>query len=120
MGPLPARWGVGVSQDAVRGQSLACYRAPAALTGQSWTLRNQPPPALWLGGAPEALTVPPGASAVVTATLHGWGYVPWRAEPFAAVLRLTTNDPARPSVDVPAALSVGAPPYNVWYPIVKR
>ncbi len=120
MGSLPARWGVGVSHDAVRGQSLACYRAPASLAGQGWTLRNQPPPALWLGGAPEALTVPPGGSASLTAALRGLGYVPWRAEQFVAVLRLTTNDPAWPVVDIPAALSVGAPPYSVWLPIVRR
>jgi hypothetical protein len=121
MGSLPGRWSVGASYDAGRGQSVACYRPPQPLSGRSWTLQNQPSPAVWLRGAPGALTVPPGDSAVLTATLSGLGYVPWRSDPFVGVLRLTTNDPARPTVDVPASVLVTTPPSDIlWLPVVRR
>lgn len=112
---------MGASHDANRGQSVACYRVPQSLSGRSWTLRNQPPPAVWLRGAPDALTVPPGGSAVLMATLSGLGYVPWRSDPFVGVLRLTTNDPALPTVDVPASVLVTTPPAaTLWLPVVRR
>ncbi|MGH2522808.1 MAG: S8 family serine peptidase, partial [Anaerolineales bacterium] len=44
MDALPGKWSVGVSQDIHRAQGLGCNHAPLALSGRSWTLRNQPLP----------------------------------------------------------------------------
>jgi subtilisin family serine protease len=120
LGALPEKWAIGVSQDVTRGQGLACQTKPLLLAGRSWSWLNQPAPGNWLSAAPTDLIVPPESSATLTATLSGLGYVPWRTEPFAALIRLTTNDPAQPVVDIPATASVGAPPYRFWMPIVGR
>ena len=120
MGDLPGRWGVGVSYDLTRAQNLACHRNPQPLTARTWTLRNQPSPALWLSGMLVTQTVMPGETAVLTASLAGLGYVPWRTEPFTGQLRLTTNDPTQAAVDIPAGLSVGAPPYVFWFPVIGK
>ncbi len=122
MGFLPSKWSVGVSNSTDQGQNVACYRTRQTLAaGQSWTLENQSPPALWLGGAPASLTVPPGGQAVITGTLRGIGYLAWRADPFASVLSLTTNDPLQPAVDIPATLSVTTPAsFFRWLPVMAR
>jgi hypothetical protein len=121
MGTLPARWSVGVSQSAERGQSLACYRTGPALGGQSWVVQNQSLPWLWLHGSPETLNIPPGGAAVLNASLRGLGYVPWRSQPFEGIFRLTTNDPYQPVVDLPATVTVTTPaPFSVWLPVVRR
>ena len=112
---------MGVSQSATRGQNLACYRTAQTLGGRSWSLENQSWPALWLNGEPAALTLPPGGSATLMATLRGFGYVDWRTDPFAGVLRLTTNDPLQPVVDLPAQVRVTTPaPYPLWFPLIGR
>jgi len=57
----------------------------------------------------------------VNARLYGLGYVPWRASPFASVVRFTTNDPLQPVVDVPAEDWVtSAPSIFEWLPLVVR
>jgi subtilisin family serine protease len=119
MGTLSGRWGVGVSSGA-RGQSLACHHQPLSLAGREWALLNQPLPEHWVTGAPQALTVAPGQSALLTATLRGAGYFPWRDGPFSAFLRLTTDDPLWPTVDIPATVFIGQPPHVAWLPVVSR
>jgi subtilisin family serine protease len=121
MEPLPPKWAAGVSQSLERGQNLACYRTRQALSGQSWTLENQSPPSLWLAGAPDTLSLPPGAQGVITGTAWGLGYLAWRADPFESVLRLTTNDPLQATVDVSATVLVTSPPpFSDWLPMVTR
>jgi hypothetical protein len=84
-------------------------------------LQNQSWPAFWLHGSPESLAIPPTSGAVFTATLRGLGYVPWRAPPFEGRLRLTTNDPYQPTVDLPAQVKVTTPPpFSLWLPIVGK
>ncbi|MGH2523376.1 MAG: hypothetical protein ACRDH2_12810, partial [Anaerolineales bacterium] len=120
MDALPGKWSVGVSQDIHRAQGLGCNHAPLALSGRSWTLRNQPLPDLWLSNTPENLALPPGSSATITVTLRGLGYAAWHPDPFAGLVRLTTNDPAHSVVDIPAMVVVGAPPVSLWFPMVGR
>jgi subtilisin family serine protease len=121
MGALPGVWSVGVSHDAARGQNIACYRTTSALAGRRWTAANQTSPPVWLTAAPGSLNIAPGATETVTASLFGFGYVPWRADPFSSVVRLTTNDPLQPVVDVPAEDWVTGPaPYNQWLPFIAR
>ena len=121
MGALPPKWSAGVSDSVTRGQSLGCYQTQAPLAHQSWTLENQSPPNQWLAGAPGTLSLPPGGQAVITATLRGFGYLAWRIDPFASVLRLTTDDPLQPVVNVPVQVQVTTPASFFWWvPAVSR
>ncbi|MGQ0600784.1 MAG: S8 family serine peptidase, partial [Anaerolineales bacterium] len=127
IGTLPWPWSVGVfggegGATNRAAQILACMRGSdvQALTNTGWELQNQPLPSLWLSGAPEMLTVAPNGLATLTATLRGIGYVPWRAEPFAATLRLTSNDPLQPITDIAAQVSAGPPAAQVWLPMIGR
>jgi hypothetical protein len=120
MGPMPARWSMGMGYDGQRGQRLACYKSPAELADRLWRMHNQPAPALWLGVAPSHLSVAPGETRTLSALLAGFGYAEWHPGPFTGVVRLTTNDPSRPVVDVPVTASVGEPPYQAWYPVIGR
>jgi hypothetical protein len=56
----------------------------------------------------------------LSALLAGFGYAEWHPGPFTGVVRLMTNDPSRPMVDVPVTASVGEPPYKAWYPVIGR
>jgi hypothetical protein len=122
IGALPWPWSAGVFGGENRAQILACMRGGdvTALTGTGWRLQNQPPPGVWLSGSPATLIVPPDGSTTVTATLLGLGYVPWRAEPFAATLRLTSNDPLQPITDLAAQVSAGPPAAQLWLPLIGR
>lgn len=120
MEALPGKWSTGLAWDVSRGQSLACHQSPVALSGRSWSFYNQPAPNVWLSAAPVSLTLSANTSQGITATLAGFGYVPWRALPFEGVIRLTTNDPRQPSADIPAIALVEPPPYTVWLPILRR
>jgi hypothetical protein len=113
---------VGAGTSAERGLNVACYlKTPSfMLANRQWTLRNQPLPNVWLSAQPTALTVPANSSATLTATLSGLGYVPWNLGPFAGVLRLNTNDPLQPFVDISAQLTAGPPSKFVWLPVVRR
>lgn len=120
MGNLPAHWGIGTSNDGVRGQSLACQKNSQILSGRTWTLRNQALSTLWLQITPATLLILPNTSMALTATLIGVGATPWRALPAEGVMRLGTNDPYQPILDVPAFISVRAPPYQVHLPFLVR
>lgn len=117
---LPGKWSAGFAWDVNRGQSLACNHAPLPLTGRSWSFRNQPRPDQWLSAAPISLTLPANTSQLITATLTGFGYVPWRTLPFEGVIRLNTNDPRQLVADLPALALVGPPPYTLWLPTTRR
>ncbi len=116
----PGKWSAGLAWDINRAQGLACNLAPLALTGRSWSFRNQPLPSLWLSAAPLNLTLSANTSQIITATLNGFGYVPWRALPFEGVIRLNTNDPRQLVADIPATALVGSPPYTMWLPVTRR
>jgi hypothetical protein len=105
-----------------RGHNLACYKGtdPQALSGLRWRMKNQPVPSIWLGGLPATLTVPPNGTANLSVTLSGLGFVPWRTEPFEAVVRLATNDPLLPQADLPAQVKPGAPAAVIWMPMIGR
>ncbi len=120
MGALPERWSVGASFDLTRGQSLACYSSVPILPGTKWRLRNQPNSALWLDANPITLKIQPGATATFEAVLSGFGFAPWHPDPFVGTLRLLTNDPGRPSVDISAQASVGPPAGQIVLPIISR
>jgi len=122
MGALPSKWAVGVGDSAERGVHIACYlKTPSlALANRQWALRNQPQPNLWLAAQPTTLTIPPNSSHMLTATLSGLGYVPWNLGPFLGALRLNTNDPLQPFVDIPAQLIAGPPSDFVWLPVVSK
>ncbi|MEP7355832.1 MAG: S8 family serine peptidase, partial [Anaerolineales bacterium] len=113
MGPLPAQWSVGTAYDHDRGLRLGCHKTPVELGGRAWSLHNQPAPGPWLSALPSSLTLAPGASAELFAVLSGFGYAPWHPGVSAGVLRLNTNDPAAPVIDLPAAATVGPAPYEV-------
>ena len=118
MPDLPIRWSVGASFDENRGQRLACFTAPAVLSGTVWSLHNQPAPNLWLGSSPDGLSVAPGQSASLPLMLAGYGYVAWHPGPFTGILRLTTNDPGQATVDITATASVGAPSHQESLPVI--
>lgn len=120
MGELPDRWGVGMAYDFARGQSLVCHKTPAPLTGTRWQVRNQPLPSLWLAPDPAALTIAPGATMWLTARLSGYGYAAWHPDPFTGRLHLATNDPALPSVDIPATALIGPAPHTLYFPTVRQ
>jgi hypothetical protein len=120
MGPLPTRWSVGMAYDGERGERLACNRTPAELANRLWRLHPQPAPGLWLGVTPAHLQLAPGETRTLSALLTGAGYAEWHPGPFMGVVRLTTNDPSRPVVDVPATATVGKPPHQAWYPLIGR
>jgi hypothetical protein len=118
MGELPGRWSVGASFDQNRGQRLACFSAPAVLSGTVWSMHNQPAPDVWLGASPDSLSVEPGQSAGLAVKLAGFGYAAWDPNPFTGILRLTTNDPGRATVDITATASVAAPAHQLSLPII--
>ena len=119
MGGLPANWSIGTSHSPLRGQSLACSRNPQALSGRTWTLRNQASASQWIAVfAP--VTVPPQSTITITGTLRGFGYTPWRDAPAEGTLRLHSDDPRRPIIDISATITVGAPPYQVQLPLINR
>jgi hypothetical protein len=120
MGVLPARWSAGLAHSQQRGQGLACYKAPAELSGHLWRMYNQPEPALWLEVEPAGQWVAPGATAVVTAHLHGQGYAAWHPDPFLGPLRLTTNDPAQPTVTITATAQIGPAANSSFLPIIEK
>lgn len=120
MGALPDRWSVGTSFDQTRGQQLACYRTNPILSGTAWRLRNQPNSNLWLGASTSALNIKPGQSVAFDAILSGFGYAAWHTDPFVGTLRLLTNDPSQPSVDLQAHASVGPAPYQFVLPVINR
>jgi hypothetical protein len=112
MGPLPAQWSVGASYDHDRGLRLGCHKTPIELSGNSWSIHNQPAPGPWLSAQPASLTLQPGASADLYAVLSGFGYAAWYPGPMQGLLRLNTNDPAAPTLDVPLSATVGPAPYE--------
>jgi len=120
MDDLPGRWTAGVFFDAERSQNLACQDDPAELTDGVWTLHNQPSPKVWLAPGTATLTVPPGSTRTFQAVLSGLGYVPWSPGTQHGVLRLVTNDPALPAVDLPAEAVLGPAPYTVSFPFAPR
>jgi subtilisin family serine protease len=120
MGALPDRWSVGASFDVTRGQSLACYKQSTVLSGTAWSLRNQPSSSFWLSASVPGVAVLPGATTTLNAVLSGYGYAAWHPDPFQGTLRLTTNDPAQPTVDLPAQALVGDAPYRTVLPVVSR
>lgn len=122
MGSLPSKWAVGAGTSAERGMNVTCYlKTPSfTLANRQWTLRNQPLPNVWLAAQPTALTIPANGSQTLTATLSGLGYVPWNLGPFVGALRLNTNDPLQPFVDISAQLTAGPPSKFVWLPVVQR
>jgi subtilisin family serine protease len=120
MGGLPDRWSVGASFDETRGQQLACYRTNPILSGTVWQLRNQPDSNLWLHASTSALEVEPGQSVAFDAVLSGYGYAGWHTDPFVGTLRLLSNDPGQPSVDLPARASIGPAAHQVVLPVINR
>lgn len=120
MGELPARWAMGMAESRTRAQSLACHKSPAELAHRGWTAHNQPPVPFWLTTSAPAVSVPPGASADLAVIVKGFGYVPWLTRPFIGDLRLLTNDPSQPIVDLAAQAIVGPAPVTAWLPIMHR
>jgi hypothetical protein len=120
MGTLPDRWSVGVSQSATRGQLLTCYREDAALSGTVWRLRNQPDSSQWLSTGVDELTVQPGHTAILQARLSGYGFVVWHPDPFSGILRLLSNDPGQPQVDLSAQVLVGPAAFHTSLPVIAR
>jgi hypothetical protein len=113
---------VGVYGGPAREHVLACSRSASAqtLSDTGWRMKNQPSPGVWLSGSPTAFTVPPNGNVAFTALLRGLGYVPWRVEPFAGVLRLSSNDPLQPQTDLAAQVIAGPPAHVLWLPVVGR
>jgi subtilisin family serine protease len=120
MGILPARWGAGAGHSQQRGQSLACFKSPLELSGRWWQMHNQPLPSVWLAAAPAEAWIAPGASTLLTASLHGYGYVPWHPGPFAGPLVLNSNDPSQRSLVITATATVAAAPFAFYAPIIHR
>jgi hypothetical protein len=120
MGGLPDRWSVGASFDENRGQQLACYRTNPILSGTLWQLRNQPDSKIWLQANATAFKVKPGQSVAFDAVLSGFGYAAWHTDPFVGTLRLLSNDPSQPSVDLPARASIGPALDQVVLPVINR
>lgn len=120
MRSLPARWSVGMQTSATAAQALACHNQPQDLADRTLTMLNQANAQLWLMPTPAKLTIAPQQTAIVTATLRGFGYTPWRNPPAEAMLHLQTNDPRQPTLDIPAQVKVGAPPFSLWLPIINR
>ena len=120
MGALPGHWSVGTSFDETRGQSLACYRSDPILPHTVWRLRNQPDSRLWLSASNPKFQVSPGQTVNFNAVLSGFGYVAWHTDPLMGVLRLVSNDPIQPSVDLPAQARVGPPAYQTVLPVITR
>jgi hypothetical protein len=120
MGELPARWAMGMAMPGGRSQNLACYKAPQDLAHRRWTLHNQPAVTTWLTTDRPVVVVPPGSSADLGVVLKGFGYVPWLSRPFLGLVRLTTNDPGQPAVDLTAQAVVGPPAVTIWMPLTGR
>lgn len=120
MGSPPAQWSVGMGFDGQRGQGLACYKSPTELGGKLWRMHNQPLPGLWLTSTPTSVTVAPGTATTITAVLSGFGHVAWQPGPFSGVLRLTTNDPSQPALDLAASVIAGPPPHTLRFPLLRR
>jgi subtilisin family serine protease len=120
LGALPDRWAAGASNDDARGAGLACFRSGTLEANTVWRLRNQPDSRFWLSASTTGLTLQPGQSAQFEARLSGFGFAAWHTDPFQGVLRLLSNDPLQPSVDIPARASVGPPTDQVVLPLVTR
>ncbi|MBA3533085.1 MAG: S8 family serine peptidase [Ardenticatenales bacterium] len=117
MGAMPEMWSAGMTTGLERGQSIACYSKPRVLAHQSWSVLNQPLPEWWLGASPITLTIPAGQSRPLTMTVQGTAPVPWRPAPYEAVVRLSTNDPALPQVDLPVQVTMAAAPHRIYLPV---
>ncbi len=120
MGRVPTRWSVGVGYSNQRGQRLACGPMTLNLSYQRWTLMNQAAADQWLNVQPAVMTVAPGATQTIEATLRGLGYMAWRDEPAQGRIRLQSDDPLLPLVEVPASVSVGPPTARLFLPQVSR
>jgi len=70
-----------------------------------WSL-SESPAASWLAEAPASGSVPPGDSVSVSVTFNSAGLAPGT---YRTTLRLTSNCPANPTVDIPVELEVLAP-----------
>ncbi len=116
---LPGTWSAGMQGAPDRGQSLGCKR-PLPLAGRTFTAHNQPLPSRWLSALPAQLVVAPQATAVITAQLAGTVWVPWRSAPYAAAVRLLTDDPLQPVADLPVSALIDRPPWERWLPWVVR
>ncbi|HEY1011623.1 MAG TPA: hypothetical protein VGE07_02890, partial [Herpetosiphonaceae bacterium] len=121
MGALPQRWAVGAIPADSGGQSIACHAMSQALPARTWTLLKQPPAPIWLEIDPEdELEIPPGGQAVITATLRGAGYAPWRLGPLRGRIELATNDPRQLWASLDARLTLLAPAFQAWIPNLRR
>jgi hypothetical protein len=117
---LPERWSVGADLDQTRGQALACYRSDAIRPNSVWRLRNQPDSRFWLSASLSKFVVSPGQTVRFNGVLSGFGYAAWHTDAFRGVLRLASNDPLQPSVDLPVQASVGPPADRVVLPVITR
>jgi subtilisin family serine protease len=116
---LPSRWSAGAFFSTERSHRLACHRTSIDLSGRTWRLRNQPAPSVWLSTNPQTLIIPPGRSASLEVILSGFGYVTWLERPMQGVVRLATNDPGSPLVELAAQVSVGPAPHSLRLPFVE-
>jgi hypothetical protein len=83
----------------------------AALT---WILEELPA-AEWLSVDPSAGQVPPGGTAVVTVSFDGLGLAEGQ---YTTTLRLTSNDPDDPVLEIPVVLEVIAPEWQLFLPLI--
>jgi len=74
-----------------------------------WSLQEQPP-AGWVDASPSSGSIPAGNSAQVTLYFDSTGRP---VGDHQTILRITSNDPENPTVDVPVTLRVRAPQVSV-------
>ncbi len=92
---------VGIENPAGSTGLQVAYNAAYAAAGKAVRFV---PPVPWLSASPASGAVAPGAQATATLSFNTVGLTEGT---YTATLRVSTNDPARPTVSVPVSLTVG-------------
>lgn len=113
----PSLLAVGLQRTPLDFQQLGCGASAPIHAGLAIELRPQPATPGWLTLSATAGEVPVGGQHVVTATLR---WVLPRTLPQRGRIEISSDDPIRARVRLPASLMLEPPPYRRWLPAISR
>jgi hypothetical protein len=116
IGPLPEHIAVGLQRTPSQVQQLGCGGTTPIHSGLAIELRPQLPASMWLASAMATLSVAPGSTGALPLQLRWTRPGRW---PLRGTLRLFSDDPWRPTVDVPVMLRTQLAVAEQWFPVSR-
>ena len=115
VGVLPAGLAVGVQHTPFVSMAIGCGATTQLADGMAIEFRPQPRPDTWLALSTQNGMLAPGEQQIINITAR-WMF-PARAEPFRALLEITSNDPFHQTMRVPIDVRPQPAPHTLWVPL---